>query len=84
MTSKSTFSPEESKSRILRSYCGDRSINRPIGFRIDSRLLGRGPSKDVYLSEDTKLLGSMRPRTIASEDDRDVVLLRSDLRIRSP
>ena len=34
MTSKSTFSPEESKSRILRGYCGDQSINRPIKIRI--------------------------------------------------
>ena len=34
MTSKSTFSPEESKSRILRGYCGGRSINRPIKFKM--------------------------------------------------
>ena len=34
MTSKSTFSPKESKSRILRGYCGGQSINRPIKVKI--------------------------------------------------
>ena len=60
-------------------YCGDRSINGPIGFRIDSGLLDPWP-----IQGRVSVRGRHTPRQYASEDDRDVVLLRSDLRIRSP
>uniref|UniRef100_A0A7N2L7J7 Uncharacterized protein n=1 Tax=Quercus lobata TaxID=97700 RepID=A0A7N2L7J7_QUELO len=65
MTSKSTLSPEESKSRILRGYCGDRSINRPIGFRIGSGLLGQWPIRGRI-----PVRGHHAPRQYAFEDDR--------------
>ena len=88
MKSKSTFSPEESKSRILRGYYGGQSINRPIKVRIvgptayprmhirlrrPSQVIRRLPkgggsqyheSRVPYSTEDTILLGSVRPRTI--------------------
>ena len=34
MTSKSIFSPEESKSKILRGYCGGRSVTKIIKIKL--------------------------------------------------
>ena len=65
MTSKSTFSPEESKSRILRGYCGGRSINGPVGFGIDSGVRGLRP-----IQGRVPIRGHHTPRQCASEDDR--------------
>ena len=45
--------------------CGDRSINRPIGFRVGSRLLGQWP-----IGDHIPVRGHHGPRQNASEDDR--------------
>ena len=46
-------------------HCGDCSINRPIGFRIDSGLLGPWPIQGCV-----SVQGHHTPRQYASEDDR--------------
>ena len=38
----------------------------PWGSELIQDCWARGPAKDVYPSEDTILLGSMRPRTIGT------------------
>ena len=49
----------------LDNTCGDRPINRPIGFRIDSGLLGPWPIQGCVSVREHHT-----PRQYASEDDR--------------
>ena len=69
----------ENSENILNYFCGDRSINRPIKFRIDSGLLGPWPIRGCI-----SVRGHHTPRQYASADDQDVVLLQPYLKIRSP
>ena len=47
------------------SFCGDRSVNGPLGFRVGSGLLGQWPISDHIPDR-----GHPGPRQNSSEDDR--------------
>ena len=60
--SKSSFSPEELKSKILRGYCGDQLIPevlfrlRGLGLLPNSQIRGRGHIRGRSVKEEMKIV----------------------------